>query len=92
MKAAAVKKKRKKSIFLRVALAAFSIYVVVTLLKLQLEISNRQKKISELNAMAEQLEKEVEELQYKNDNYEDYLEEKARENMARQGETIYIGN
>ena len=71
MKAAAVKKKRKKSIFLRVALAAFSIYVVVTLLKLQLEISNRQKKISELNAMAEQLEKEVEELQYKNDNYED---------------------
>lgn len=89
---AAVKKRKKKSIFLRIALAAFSIYVVIMLIQLQLEINNRQKKIAELNANAEQLSKEIEELEHKNNNYEDYLEEKARENMARQGETIYIGN
>ena len=85
-------KKRKKSIFLRVALAAFSVYVIIMLIQLQLEINNRQKKIAELNTLAEQLSREIEELEHKNENYEDYLEEKARENMARQGETIYIGN
>mgnify|MGYP000850514204 CR=1 FL=1 len=89
---AAVKKRKKKSIFLRVALAAFSVYVIIMLIQLQLEINNRQKKITELNTLAEQLSKEIEELEHKNENYEDYLEEKARENMARQGETIYIGN
>lgn len=89
---AAVKKRKKKSIFLRVALAAFSVYVIIMLIQLQLEINNRQKKIAELNTLAEQLSKEIEELEHKNENYEDYLEEKARENMARQGETIYIGN
>lgn len=89
---AAVKKRKKKSIFLRVALAAFSVYVIIMLIQLQLEINNRQKKITELNTLAEQLSREIEELEHKNENYEDYLEEKARENMARQGETIYIGN
>jgi cell division protein FtsB len=89
---AAGRKRKKKSIFLRIALAAFSIYVVVMLIQLQLEISNRQKKIAEINAASEQLNKEIEELKHKNENYEDYREEKARENMARQGETIYIGN
>lgn len=89
---AAGRKRKKKSIFLRIALAAFSIYVVVMLIQLQLEISNRQKKIAEINAASEQLNKEIEELKHKNENPEDYLEEKARENMARQGETIYIGN
>ncbi|HOB36299.1 MAG TPA: septum formation initiator family protein [Candidatus Avimonas sp.] len=89
---AAVKKRKKKSIFLRVALAAFSVYVIIMLIQLQLEINNRQKKIAELNTLAEQLSREIEELEHKNENYEDYLEEKARENMARQGETIYIGN
>ena len=89
---AAVKKRKKKSIFLRVALAAFSVYVIIMLIQLQLEINNRQKKITELNTLAEQLSKEIEELEHKNENHEDYLEEKARENMARQGETIYIGN
>lgn len=89
---AAVKKRKKKSIFLRVALAAFSVYVIIMLIQLQLEINNRQKKIAELNTLAEQLSREIEELEHKNENYEDYREEKARENMARQGETIYIGN
>lgn len=89
---AAVKKRKKKSIFLRVALAAFSVYVIIMLIQQQIEINNRQKKIAERNTLAEQLSRENEELEHKNENYEDYLEEKARENMARQGETIYIGN
>jgi len=79
---AAGKRKKKKSIFLRIALAAFSVYVVVMLIQLQLEISQRQRRIEEINAANEQLSKEI----------EDYLEEKARDSMARPGETIYYGN
>ena len=99
MKAAGMKKK-KKSIFLRVALAAFSIYVVVMLVQLQLEFSEQQKDYNQKTAAAEKLKKEIEELKkqskvfrnrYKNNNSEDYMEEKAREQgMARPGETIYI--
>ena len=39
-------KKKKKSIFLRIALLAFSVYVVVTLVKLQLEIRDRREAVS----------------------------------------------
>ena len=73
-------------------MAAFSVYVAVMLIQLQLEISQRQRRIEEINAANEQLSKEIEELEYKNKNYEDYLEEKARDSMARPGETIYYGN
>ncbi|MDD3692418.1 MAG: septum formation initiator family protein [Oscillospiraceae bacterium] len=88
----AVKRKgKKRSIFLRVALAAFSIYVVVMLIQLQLEISKRQKKIDELDIASVLLQKEIEELEKQSENYEKYLEKKAREQgMARPGETIYI--
>lgn len=89
---AAGRKRKKKSIFLRIALAAFSVYVVVMLIQLQLEISNKQKEIAEYSAASDRLSKEIEELEHKNKSYEDYLEEKARDSMARQGETIYIGN
>lgn len=88
---AAVKRRRKKSIFLRIALAAFSIYVVITLVQLQLEISEKQKKIEELAATIDLFQKENGELENLNRNYEESLERKAREQgMARPGETIYI--
>lgn len=87
MKAA---KRKKKSIFLRFALAAFSIYVVVMLVQLQLEISDRQKRIENYDSQIEKQTTQNEGLQKQIDNYEQYIENKARESgMARPGETIY---
>ena len=38
-------KKKKKSIFLRIALLAFSLYVIITLVQLQMEIGNKKKQL-----------------------------------------------
>lgn len=38
-------KKKKKSIFLRIALLAFSLYVIITLVQLQMDIGNKQKQL-----------------------------------------------
>ncbi|MDD2418522.1 MAG: septum formation initiator family protein [Oscillospiraceae bacterium] len=85
-------KKKKKSIFLRIALAAFSVYVVVMLIQLQLEFSDKQKVYAQKSENAEKLKKENEELGEQNQDYTIYLEKKARErNLARPGETVYVG-
>ena len=86
----AVKRKRKKSIFLRIALPAFSVYVVVMLVQLQMEITDRQDRIAALDDQIRQQELENDNLQKQTDNYEYYLEQKAREQgYARPGETIF---
>ncbi|HIW73566.1 MAG TPA: septum formation initiator family protein [Firmicutes bacterium] len=83
-------KRKKKSVFLRVALAAFSVYVVVMLVQLQLEITDRQDRIAALDEQIRQQELENDNLQKQADNYEYYQEQKAREQgYARPGETIY---
>jgi len=84
-------KKKKKSIFLRIALAAFSVYVVIMLIQLQLQISEKQKDIEKGFADLKQLQTGNEDLKKQSEDYEKYLEKKAREQgMARPGETIYI--
>ncbi|MDD2362451.1 MAG: septum formation initiator family protein [Oscillospiraceae bacterium] len=89
---AAGKRKKKKSIFLRIALVAFSVYVVVMLIQLQLEVSEKQKVYAQQIVDAERINKENEGLEEQIENYAMYLETKAREqNMARPGETIYEG-
>ena len=83
-------KRKKKSVFLRVALAAFSVYVVVMLVQLQLEITDRQDRIAALDEQIRQQELENDNLQKQADNYEYYQEQKAREQgYARPGETTY---
>lgn len=42
-------KKRKKSIFLRLALLAFSIYVIVMLLQLQMELGQSQRQLDNVD-------------------------------------------
>lgn len=83
-------KRKKKSIFLRIALVAFSVYVVVMLVQLQMEITDRQNKIAALDDQIRQQEMENDNLQKQSDNYEYYREQKAREQgYARPGETIF---
>jgi cell division protein FtsB len=61
------------------------------LVQLQLEINNRKDQLTELEISIQEETTENEALQNQCDNYEKYLEQKAREQgMARPGETYYI--
>ena len=71
-------------------MVAFSVYVVVMLVQLQMEITDRQNKIAALDDQIRQQEMENDNLQKQSDNYEYYQEQKAREQgYARPGETIF---
>ena len=83
-------KKKKKSIFLRIALLAFSVYVVVTLVQLQLEIRDRREELSTKASEIGRQRRVNEDLENKNQNTDEALDQQARENgKARPGEQIY---
>ena len=83
-------KKRKKSIFLRLALLAFSIYVIGRLLQLQMELGQSQRQLDNVDQEIKNMQLLNDDLKNKMENYEAYQEQQARENgQARPGETIY---
>lgn len=83
-------KRKKKSIFLRIALLAFSVYVIVMLVQLQMELSAAKQNVDNLDQAIQNKQMMVEELENQKENYEDYLDQQAREQgYARPGETIY---
>ncbi|MCI8553738.1 MAG: hypothetical protein HFJ80_02175 [Clostridiales bacterium] len=83
-------KKKKKSVFLRVALLAFSVYVIVMLVQLQLQIGEKQQQLTQLQEETRRQATLNADVQNKTDHYERYLEQRARERgMARPGEVIY---
>lgn len=83
-------KKKKKSIFLRVALVAFSVYVIVMLVQLQMDIGKKQKQIDNLQNDIDIYRSMNEDIQNQSDNFEIYLEQEARDqNMAKPGEIVF---
>ena len=82
-------KKKKKSIFLRIALLAFSLYVIITLVQLQMDIGNKQK---QLDAVQENilLQQQLNgDLKSKLENPDEYSEQEARDqNMVKPGEIV----
>lgn len=81
--------KKKKSILLRVALIAFSIYVVIMMVQLQLELSASQKQLQDVNDKIAAQQRVNEDLETKNQNLDQYLEQEAREQgYAKPGEII----
>ncbi len=86
-----VVKPRKKSLLLRIALLALSVYVVISLVQLQLQLNEGQQRLDNLNA---QLDKQLDTngvLQDKLNSYEEYLEQQARkQGLAKPGETILV--
>lgn len=82
-------KKKKKSIFLRIALLAFSLYMIITLVQLQMDISNKQK---QLDAVQENilLQQQLNgDLKSKLENPDEYIEQEARDqNMVKPGEIV----
>lgn len=73
-------KKRKKSIFLRLALLAFSIYVIVMLLQLQMELGQSQRQLDNVDQEIKNMQLLNDDLKNKMENYEAYQEQQAREN------------
>lgn len=86
----AVKTKKKKNIILRVAFAAFAVYVVVQIVSLQIQLHNKRQEIETVDAEIKRQELLNESLAEKVQNYETYLKEKARDQgYSSQGEQIY---
>lgn len=83
-------KKKKKNIVLRVAFAAFAVYVVVQVVSLQVQLRTKQQELEMLEAAAHRQELVNEALQEKVENHETYLEEEARnQGYSLPGEQIY---
>jgi cell division protein FtsB len=83
-------KQKKKNIVLRVALAAFAVYVVVQVVSLQIQLRAKRDEVSAIQSQIAQQQVLNESLKDKIDNYEIYLEEEAREQgYFLPGEQIY---
>ncbi|MBQ7038511.1 MAG: septum formation initiator family protein [Clostridia bacterium] len=83
--------KRRKSVLLRVAIVAFAVYVVVSMVQLQLQLSNAQERLDKLNEQTAAQMESNEVLQEQIDNSDAYKEQQARkQGMARPGETILV--
>ncbi len=87
MKMASVKK---KSLFFRIALLALAVYIVVSLIQLNLQLNEKQQLLNDWIQKTEQQNLLNADLQNQGENYESYLEQQAREEqgMAKPGETI----
>ena len=86
-----VVKPKKKSILIRVALLALSLYAVVSLVQLQLQLNKGHERLEDLNRRLEEQQDTNVVLQDKLDGYEEYLEQQARkQGMAKPGETILV--
>ncbi len=82
--------KKKKNILLRVAVAAFAVYVVVQVVSLHFQLRNKREELSALESEIARQELINESLNEKLDNYEVYLEEEARDQgYSLPGEQIY---
>ncbi|MBR5540210.1 MAG: septum formation initiator family protein [Clostridia bacterium] len=83
--------KRRKSIILRVAIVAFTVYVVVSMVQLQLQLNSAQERLDKLNEQTAAQEQKNAILQDQIDNSDAYKEQQARkQGMARPGETILV--
>ena len=82
--------KEKQNVFFRIAVAALLVWVIVSLLQLQLEISEKRTALADLNTQILTQKRINEELADENANDELYLEQQARnKGLAKPGESIY---
>ena len=85
-------RRKKKNILLRIAVVAFSIYVIVTLVQLRLEINRMQtEQVDVLKDKITEQKRANENLIRQTENLEEYLEQQAREQgWALPGEVILM--
>lgn len=91
-----VKKNRRGSIFLRVAIFAFSAYVVLALINQQIQISEKRRELEALNEQKRIVEMMVEEISQYTDTsgelYEKYIRNTAYKDLGYgdQGVRVYV--
>ncbi len=91
-----VKKNKRGSILLRVAILAFSAYVVLALINQQVQLSEKRKELDALNEQKRISEMKVEEIrQYTDENgelYEKYIKDTAYKDLkyGEQGVRVYV--
>ena len=85
-------RRKKKNILLRIAVVAFSIYVIVTLVQLRLEINRMEtEQVDVLKDKITEQKRANENLIRQTENLEEYLEQQAREQgWALPGEVILM--
>lgn len=85
-------RRKKKNILLRIAVVAFSIYVIVTLVQLRLEINRMEtEEVDVLKDKIAEQKRANENLRRQTENLEEYLEQQAREQgWALPGEVILM--
>lgn len=82
--------KNKQSVFFRIALAALLVWVIVSLLQLQIEIKDKRHDLADLNAQIVAQERLNEDLENDSANEDLYLEQQARnKGLAKPGEIIF---
>ena len=72
-------RKKKANLLLRIALLAFSCYMLVVLAQLRMEIAERNRRLDKLKASVAYQQQMNEDMQDKREHYESYLEQQARE-------------
>ena len=83
--------KKKKNIILRVALVAFSVYVIVSILQLQLQLNQKQEQLDNIQTQLSQTREINNILQDKYGNRDEYLEQQARkQGLVKPGETVLV--
>lgn len=82
--------KEKQSVFFRIALAVLLIWLIVSLVQLQIEISAKASELTDLQTQIAVQTRINEELATESANDEIYLEQQARnKGLAKPGESIY---
>lgn len=82
---------KKPSFILRIAVLAFSVFVLVSFIQLRLQLNEGQQRLDELNEQVEAYAEIKTELEEQKSSYEEFLEQQARKNgMAKPGETIFV--
>ena len=90
MKKAQTSKKKKRNLFLRIAVLVFAVYIIVTLIQLQLTINDKQSEINETSEAITDKQRENDDLQHKLDNPDQYLDQQARDQgYVHPGDDVY---
>lgn len=79
-----VKPKQTKSVALRLALLAFSVYMIVSLFDLQIQLTEKRNELSNKTAEYERIEQNIVELTdlLKNGTQSDFIERAARDRLG----------
>lgn len=91
----AKKKKRARSILLRVAIAAFCLYMVVAVVNQQVQIRKQEATLASIEQQVNVQEIKNEDIRHEMENAgqsDEYIERVAREslNLAKSGERIFV--